>query len=275
MKIARYWTRAEQTVGDVRVTARGWSDSSIEAARQKAREIAQRVAERVNRGEEKGATYLYGDRPLPEPMLRQLSRAVVTRNAYGSLVLNTDRLMFVDIDRKPAQKTSSSGGGFFSSLFGKPAAPEPAVDPAIENMKKVIARHNLSARLYETAAGYRLIVTSRPFEAASAESEAMLGEFHSDPLYIRLCKMQESFRARLTPKPWRCGFHKPYVLYPFEDPKDEAIFRDWQSKYDSKSAGYATCRFVTQFGSEVDAEFGELIQYHDQESKAASGLPLA
>jgi hypothetical protein len=268
MKIARYWTRAEHSEGDTRITARGWSDTSIDAARQKAREIAQRVAARINAGLEKGE-YLYGDRPLPEPVIREFPRAVVTRNSYGALVLNTDRLMFVDIDKK-ARKASSSSS-FFSSLFGKQTAP--AVDPAIEAMSAVVARHNLSARLYETAAGYRLMVTNRPIESASAESQSLLAEFQSDPLYIRLCKLQESFRARLTPKPWRCGFYKPFVSYPYED---EAAFEAWRKKYDTKSADFATCRFIdTLGGNSVDPEFAELTAYHDRETKSASTLPLA
>jgi len=274
MKLARYWTRAEQTVGDISITARGWSDSSLEAARQKAREIAHRVAARIHSGSEKGVSYLYGERPLPEPVVRELPRAIVTRNSYGALVLNTDRLMFVDIDKKERTK-SASGGGFFSSLFGKPAPPPPQSDPALDAIRSVLNRHGLSARLYDTAAGYRLMITSRPIEAASAESQALLGEFPSDPLYIRLCKMQESFRARLTPKPWRCGFYKPYVQFPYEDPKDEAIFQDWLAKYTAKSAMFATCKFSASLGSTVDPEFAELIQYHDQETKAASALPLA
>ena len=274
MKIARYWTRAEQTVGDQRVVARGWSDTSIEAARETARQIARHVAERLNSGLPKIGTYLYGDRPLPEPVLRELQRAIVTRNAYGALVLNTDRLMFVDVDEKSAPPASA--GGFFASLFGKPAPPVRVAHPAIEAMKAVIDRHRLAARLYETAAGYRLLITNRPFEAASAESHALLGEFESDPLYIRLCKMQESFRARLTPKPWRCGLYKPIVAFPFDDPRDETIFRDWQKKYDARAATFATCKFVGSLGgTTVDPEFVELIQLHDQETKAASGLTLA
>jgi hypothetical protein len=279
MKIARYWTRAEQSVGDVRVTARGWSDDSIESARAKAREIAHRVAQRIAGGFGKTERYPYGDRPLPEPVIREFDGAAVTRNSYGALVLNADRLMFVDVDGKHAQHAQpASGGGFLSSLFGKPAqkSETAAADPTVDAIKTVAARHDLSGRLYETAAGYRLMITNRLFPAGSDEVEALLAEFKSDPLYMRLCRMQESFRARLTPKPWRCGFYKPYVQYPFENPKDEAIFRDWQQKYDSKSAPYATCRFMTALGSATVApEFPELIEYHDQETKAGRGLPLA
>ena len=279
MKIARYWTRAEQSIGDIRVTARGWSDDSIESARAKAREIAHRVAERIAGGFGKAERYPYGDRPLPEPVIREFNGALVTRNSYGALVLNAARLMFVDVDGKRTEHAQpASGGGFFSLLFGKPApkTETPAADPAVDAIKAVVSRHDLSARLYETAAGYRLMITNRPFQAGSNEVEALLGEFRSDPLYIRLCRMQESFRARLTPKPWRCGFYKPYVQYPFENPKDEAIFREWEHKYDAKSTPHATCRFMTALGpGAIAPEFPELIQYHDQETKASSGLRLA
>src|ERR1051326_229399 len=99
----------------------------------KSRAGSRRVAERLNSGVTQGGAYLYGERPLPEPVLRELPRAIVTRNSYGALVLNTDRMMFVDVDRKSAPK---SAGGFFGSLFGKPAPTGP--DPAIEAMKTVV-----------------------------------------------------------------------------------------------------------------------------------------
>src|SRR5262249_31921798 len=122
MKIARYWTRAEDSSDGVRIVARGWSDESLESARAKAREIAKRVAERVLRGASQAQRYPYGDRPLPEPVIREFANAVVTRNVYGALVLNTSRLMFVDVDHKKAPP--KSGGGLLSSLFGKSSKPE-------------------------------------------------------------------------------------------------------------------------------------------------------
>ena len=94
-------------------------------------------------------------------------------------------------------------------------------------------------------------------------------------MYVRLCRMQESFRARLTPKPWRCGFYKPFVLFPFETPAQEADFRQWESKYNDKAAQYSTCRFLIAFGASAAPEFASLVAYHDQETKASSGLPLA
>ena len=270
MKIARFWTRAEEEWNGVRVTARGWSDESIDAARAKAREIARRVAERVAAGADKSARYPYGDRPLPEPVIREFPGAKVTRNVYGALVLNTDRMMFVDVDRK---NQPSSSGGFMASLFGKPKTPSGSV---IDELKAVAGRHDLSGRIYETAAGYRLLITSAAFEAGSNETEVLLGEFKADPLYMRVCRMQESFRARLTPKPFRMEYSTPPVDFPYETPAAQAEQDRWVRGYDALAAAFATCKLVDTFGAgKTLPEFGELIQYHDEQTKAGSSMALA
>jgi len=201
----------------------------------------------------------------------------VTRNVYGALVLNTDQLMFVDVDRKEQPKAASGGGGFLGSLFGKPKAPEPApADDQIEVIRRVAERHGLSARLYETAAGYRVIVTSAPFKAGTNETEVLLAEFQADPLYMRLCRLQESFRARLTPKPFRIEYANPPVEFPFETPADQAKHDRWVAGYDAKSAPFATCRLMETIGPAVVLpEFDEMIRFHDHETKANRPLVLA
>jgi hypothetical protein len=285
MKLARYWTRDRAEVIDpegnpVRAVARGWSDESIAAAGARAREIAQRVAERIASRPGERNQYQYGDRPLPEPVIHEFgSAAVVTRNAYGALVLNADHLMFVDVDRedpKPSAGADTVLSGIFS-LFGKSAPPAPkAADTVLDSIQRVAQRHDFSARVYKTKGGYRVLITSAGFQAGNQETEALLNEFGSDPLYKRLCRMQESFRARLTPKPWRCGFHKPPVEFPLETPQDEDRYRRWEMEYNSKAAPFATCHYVTAFGKgSVLPEFEELIRHHDQETKAGSDLPLA
>jgi len=142
-------------------------------------------------------------------------------------------------------------------------------------MRRVAERRGLSARVYETAAGYRLAITNVPFEAEREESETVLKEFGSDPLYIRLCRQQGSFRARLTPKPWRARYYRLMVRFPFE-PGEESRYQRWEEAYNSHCASFATCRYVTAFGPAITATgFDELIHYHDRETKASSGLPLA
>ena len=74
----------------------------------------------------------------------------------------------------------------------------------------------------------------------------------------------------------RCDFHKPPVEFPFENPVDQARYRQWEAAYNTKAEQYATCRFLSAIGGGgVAPEFDELIRYHDQETKATSSLPLA
>ena len=240
------------------------------------------MAQRIASGAGSLDRYPYGQRPLPEPVIREFRgpdgdlSAIVTRNVYGSLVLNSDRLMFVDVDGKNKQPVSATFGKAISSLFGRSSAPSPAPDQVPNAMSDVARRHGLSVRIYETAAGYRLLITNAPFKPGSAEAEALLNDFGSDPLYIRLCRLQESFRARLTPKPWRCHLPSLPVPFPFETATEQDRYHRWEAEYNSKSAPYATCRYMTTLGAgTVMQEFKELIQYHDRETKSASAVRLA
>jgi hypothetical protein len=281
MKLARYWTKesGEATGADggrIRVVSRGWSDESLEDAARRARETARKLAAALASGQIERSHYLYGTRPLPEPIVRELAAgaALVTRNSYGALVLNTSHLMFIDIDRDdPAPAAGVLSG--LRSLFGKPAA-APRQAPALDDIQAVSEKNGLSVRAYKTAAGYRAIVTNAPYEAADGRTEALLQQFGSDPLYIRLCHSQESFRARLTPKPWRCGVALPPASFPFTTPDEESRFRHWEAEYSSKIRQYATCRYLASFGpGRIDTGLDGLIKYHDAETHAAADLPLA
>ena len=257
MKLARYWTkeRAEAAgpAGRVSAFARGWSNASIEDARQVARDLAQKVAARLASGRNDRKQYLYGDRPLPEPVIREMAGgAVVTRNAYGSLVMNTTDLMFIDIDRD-----------------GPPAEQVPLI-------QRVADSNGLAARVYKTAAGYRALITSERIQAGSPQSDVLLQQFGADPLYVRLCHMQESFRARLSAKPWRCGSTVPPVTFPYINAQEEARFRQWESQDTPAAARYATCHFLTWIGpGRMDPGLEDLVYDHDVETKASSMQPLA
>jgi len=282
MKIARYWTRADaEAMGaggeTVRARARGWSDESLNDARVRALEIARRVAERIAGGWGEKQRYPYGDRPLPEPVLRELEGALVTRNAYGALVLNASQMMFIDIDAESGNSQPATGlSKMLGSLFGKTQPAAPAADPMTQKLDALTRRHGLSGRLYKTAAGYRVLITSAPFAPGDPAAEAVLREYGSDPLYVRLCKMQESFRARLTPKPWRCGMRNPPVEFPFETASEQTRYADWEREYHAKSGSFATCRFISALGgAPADSRFTGLIDYHDRETKSTSALRLA
>jgi len=288
MKLARFWARqtADATNREgkrIRAAARGWSNDSLEAAAAMALLTAQRVVALVAEGRTKLQRYQYGDRPIPEPVIKEFAgasapRAVVTRNVYGALVLNTTDLMFIDIDSDDAQpKPATSIAAGFMSLFGKK---QPLVQPASTSIEDTIAQvgdtNGLSLRLYKTAGGYRAIVTNLAQTATDETSLALLREFGSDPLYIHLCKQQESFRARLTPKPWRMKMWEPPVTYPLQTTQEQQRFDRWNADYVAASARFATCRFIRAIGdSDPVPSFRELIDFHDEQTKAQISLPLA
>lgn len=279
MKLAKYWVRGSGAANGIEVHCRGWSDVSEADARRKADEVSQTVARRIAGGRHDRGEYLYGDRPLPEPVLEEMPGGLITRNSYGCAVLNCASLMFLDIDHEdpaaaPAALDLFSG---LRSLFGRTPAAAP-VQPSgiVAETETVARRHNLGLRIYRTAAGYRGIVTSLKFRPASDETRKLLDAFQCDPLYVRLCHAQDSFRARITPKPWRCGLAAPAVSFPFEGPREEAEFARWLREYQANSAQNATCHLLHTTGAQAsDPELAALIDRHDRETKALTKLPLA
>lgn len=262
--------------------ARGWSDADQDGAAAMARSIADRVARLVAGGQTKLQRYQYGERPLPEPVVREFNdgaglRAAVTRNVYGALVLNTRDLMFVDVDVDPPKPSAAALLSGVMSLFGKKPAPEKAApDPIVERFRHVAEAHSLGMRVYRTAGGYRGLVTTASFSPADSSSRALLDEFGTDVLYVKLCEKQNSFRARMTPKPWRIELRPPSVSFPYETPQDQARFDAWQSEYDAASAQYAVCEFIAEVGSpQSGGLFDDLVAFHDEQTKASAGLPLA
>lgn len=286
MKFARYWVRgrAEARTPDgeaFEVTALGWSLESREEAERRAAEAARRMAARVAADERPPRDYGYADRPVREEIVEEFrgedgeTSAAVTRNSYGSLVLNTKDLVFIDIDLP--QGTSTGGGllGVLRGLFGKETEdPERRVRQRVAAVAS--AQPHYTFRLYRTFAGFRCAVTNARVTPGSPESTRLLEEFGADPLYVRLCRVQQSYRARLTPKYWRCGGRRPPNRFPWDTASDEQEYRAWEREYDARCTQFATCRFVEQFGvQQGNAESAALIRLHDRLTKADSNLPMA
>ena len=118
MKIYRYWALGEAPVdsndavaGTVR--AYGGSNDGLEDALRRASEIASRAATAIAQGKPAGR-YAYSDRALREEIVQEIDgddtlSAAITRNAYGSLVLNSSRVMFVDVDYFPSGGLRNGG----------------------------------------------------------------------------------------------------------------------------------------------------------------------
>src|SRR5436190_10680379 len=211
MRIPKYWIRHEGDVErpdgrSLQLFAWGWSESSPGEAEAKARERFQSLEQRVRQGLELPHKYAYGDRPVREQIIDRITGAdgqldaLLTRNSYGAVVLNTSRAMFIDVDAETPPE-APSGKGFLGRLFGKSAAPPPGddADARLATLRNTLRSTRGSYRVYRTAAGYRLLAIDRPFTPASSDSESVMRAVGADPAFIQLCRIQESFRARLTP----------------------------------------------------------------------------
>jgi hypothetical protein len=276
LKIPRFWRRYEGNVqkpggGALHLFAWGWSESSERDADAHARERFQNIERRVWQGLDLPKGYGYGSRPVREQILREIHGrggdvdALLTRNAYGSVVLNAARVMFIDVDAPPA--------GVLGRLLGR----GPAGGAALDQIRRAVSSAGIGdVRLYRTAGGFRLLVTNRMFTPGSSEAESAMRAVGADPAFVQLCKVQDSFRARLTPKPWRVGHKTPPGDFPREQGPQQQAFDDWLQKYEQAAASKATCQFVETLGSQwVDSDVAPILALHDEQTKAASGLPLA
>jgi len=247
-----------------------------------ANQAAQQLAERFCAGgyPPKQGGY-YPNRPVREQVMQELRNdagdisAVVTRNSYGCLVLNSAGVMFVDIDL-PEPKPA---GGIFKRLFGKPDLTPPVnlQNAAITKTESWTRNHpGWGWRIYRTRAGLRLLATQGLVEADSDVADGVFAALGADPLYRKLCQTQKCFRARLTPKPWRCGLRSKPGRWPWLDAKAEKKFEKWEARYESESANWATCELLHQTGNAtVHPSVQSILKLHDDATRVGSKLPLA
>jgi hypothetical protein len=160
-------------------------------------------------------------------------------------------------------RPASSGGGAQGAALGR--------------LRTWLASHpDWRVRVYRTHSGLRYLVTHATFSPTSPEVQSAMQALGADEQYIRLCHAQKSFRARLTPKPWRIGMENPPVSFPYEGPDEEQRLREWVGRYERASQRHATCQFMEELGSGTEhPDVAQVVALHDQETKATSGLPLA
>lgn len=204
MHIPSTWVRAtgkHPSLPGAPVTVWGWGDDAS-GARTEADGKLKRLLERLRNGEPFPDKYAYGERPLREETLHVIPgadaaepAAMLTRNAYGAQVLNTACMLFLDID-VPAL----SLGDRLRRLFGGKTRAQAMLERAREQLRA----QGATFRLYETARGYRVMAIDREYDPAGTDTQRLMVATGTDPAFAQLCRAQKSFRARLTPKPWRC-----------------------------------------------------------------------
>jgi hypothetical protein len=243
----------------------------MDDAQARANERAERVAAAVVNG--RGAdSYDYGERPLREEIIQEIREGdeltgVITRNAYGSLVLNTSRVMFVDADTFPRRSFREVLRNMWRTWLGKAAADRRAREEKLLAVFDEVCQSQpeIGFRIYRTFAGFRLLVTSGVYDPTAPETIELLKAFGSDPLYIRLCKSQECFRARLSAKPWRCGVERPPSRFPWDEEAKEREFRLWEEEYHRSANQFAVCELVGSRGAAVvDESVRTILDAHDR-----------
>src|SRR5438445_1929815 len=237
----------------------GISTMSAADARRLAEDQARRALDDLlagQSGELGGYAYLANRRAeAPVDVLRGAAgeSARITVNAYGAIVMNATAALFADVD------TDDRG----------PKPPAGERPPA--RLSAVLAgRPELAMRAYRTRAGWRYLCTNRAFDPAGEDARAFLVELGTDARYVLLCRAQRSFRARLTPKPWRAG-QRTLPVFPAR-----AVAREDLQRHVDRTWKYASTRFVERVGpDETLPELRDLVEYHDRWTQAMSTKPLA
>ncbi len=267
MYVPKYWARLQRD----KLTCLGWSDESPEAAERLARE---RLAKAQRDDDMPGGDWdYYPNTPVKEEILAAPPaadvRLLITRNRAGVQVLNTDKAAFVDIDL-PAPR--GKAGNFLKRLFGKPAAaPDPAA-AALENVRNWAENNDALLRAYRTARGLRLLRMDRLMDPGGEETDRLFTALGTDPQYQKLCRIQKSFRARLTPKPKRVNCAASPGSHPRNDPATQAVFAQWLGRYEQACNNRSVCAFIADFGNGRPLESTRLVaELHDRMTLTGEG----
>lgn len=253
--------------------------------------------------------------PIREEIVSRHGDAVITRNLYGAHCLNTPDVLFADVDLYPDTPGTLTCGVYIAVLAVAVAVgvyqgsigwavlailiglvvgfsiadwihrvrlklaggPRHIALKRIRDFSKTHPQWHL--RVYETPAGYRVLVMHQTFDPNSTEVAQFFDALGTDPVYVQMCRNQNCFRARLTPKPWRIGIqaHQPPRpgYWPVK-PEHLPARRRWAALYQEKARGYAACRYLESLGNtSVDFKAERIRTLHDERSQSHTALPLA
>jgi len=190
---------------------------------------------------------------MDEPVIREIAfdgkqQGVITRNRYNCLILNCDRLLIVDVDiaAPRGDEIQDCSKNCQIALTQKQAIS--ALETLVEQAPK------LGFRVYRTRNGLRYLCTTQPFDPLDSTTHRLMSNLYVDPLYARLCKFQATFRARLTPKPWRVG----------EGYTERFVYDRVTGLVLPESSPYSVCHLLEIIGeTEILPEFEPLVQAHD------------
>lgn len=195
-----------------------------------------------------------------EPLLGELYfdgqvQALLTRNRYDCLVLNAEKLLIVDVDVETP-----------TPVRWQDCSPncQVAIDQrqALAALNAIVEQFpSLGFRVYRTRNGLRYLCITQEFDPSDRDTYRLMQSLYADPLYARLCRYQSTFRARLSPKPWRVDVTE------WEWALDRTI-GSWQDPIigmqSPKFSPYSVCRLIDVVGeSTILPQFEAIVQVHD------------
>jgi hypothetical protein len=255
--------------------ARARFNTDSVAAVSAARARLSTVADRCQRRRAISSEGYYGEKSHLEETVGDISStgvfdAVVTRNHYGCLVLNAARTLFIDVDMLEPSRTWCSGDRRRNHLEG-------SWRRMLDDLHVVLAsERDEGFRIYRTAAGFRILATTHQFVPGSQQSKRLMNIVGADAAFVDLCRIQKSFRARLTPKPWRCGTQRPPNSFPRKSAEERRRFAHWLAQYERACCDRATCQYLEHVGpTNTHGQIAPIIEVHDRETKALQPLELA
>lgn len=273
MKIPPHWVKEQTLIGERKLTLCGSSFESMEHARAQLEHkralwqayLANPAAHPSFISQLRALDMLPHEQEyhvtVTEPIAAQLNAAnVITRNRYGSLVLNSQSLCFVDVD--------SFQDSLLRRLLGLRRSPELLL---LQKVRSLCAEDStLSARVYRTAHGWRVLLQGAGISPVSPRMEQLFHTLQADPLYRNLCRKQLCWRARLSPKPFHLGLPRfPFLTDSAQAPTQMA---EWLALYEQKTSPFGVCRLLDSFGPSIESE---ILQLHDNQTRALiPDLPL-
>lgn len=252
MQIPKYWSDATITFPHRDKTGRqrqrkvkryGWSNESLDDAKQMAKERADEARAQLAQGKninwtERQDSYAIDGFPIREEIIADHDHSIITRNRYGTECLNTEDVLIIDVDNPPlvsygwqwlitlvltliawlyigivvdnATIVHKITLAFCALLFCRWIAYviDAVVQPLINRLRggylaiitrkieRFITDHPSAAlNLYQTPAGFRLIMLHDTFRADDDFTLACFDEFRADENYRRMCRIQQCFRA--------------------------------------------------------------------------------
>lgn len=275
MKFAKFWKEVEVTVekeffGNSKVAIWGASNDSDEDAKNNAESRATIFKRLIASDDQSLEDYEYWNGYIREEVVDEVlssdgrALAVLTRNNFGALVLNSESVFFGDID--------VTESGFISRILeklGKTKKDKAYYVNKVEAFQKDNQKYTF--KVYETFAGLRVVITNQLFDSNSSEVNTIFAALDTDPLYVMLCKNQNCFRARLSPKPWRIGIDRPLSRFPRNCQSEKSEFEQWLENYKQVSTKFGVVRLLKKFGTDKShSDVERVLSIHDEHSCQAS-----